>query len=155
KGKQRDSLGGNNVVRNDSVSSSPYSPLPSSATPEMTTKAKDASLEAKRAQVLAAVMKPTKAPLPDPPPPDPPTWDIDSPAPTPYAANRNQPPLPPPQFAVGAVKDPNAPTPYAAPADQHTASVLKQSPFPISGLVSPYAGMAVPQATRSAPRPSG
>jgi hypothetical protein len=153
--KQRNSLGGNNVVRNDSVSRSPYSALPPPTTPEMPTKAKDASLEAKRAQVLAAVMKPTQAPLPDPPPPDPPTWDIDSPAPTPYAASRNQPPLPPPQFAVGTVNDSNAPTPYAAPADPHTASTLKQSPFPVSGLGSPYAGSASQQTTRPAPKPTG
>src|SRR5262249_27690753 len=40
--KQRDSLGGNNVVRNDSVSRSPYSPLLSPTTPEMPAKAKEA-----------------------------------------------------------------------------------------------------------------
>src|SRR5260370_18525664 len=77
--------------------------MPPPIMPEPPAKAKDSSLEAKRAQVRAAVMKPTEAPLPEPPPPEPPTWDPDLPAPTPYAASRNQPPLPAPQFAVGAV----------------------------------------------------
>jgi hypothetical protein len=143
------------VVRNDSVLRSPYSPVTSPTTPELM-KTTDASLEAKRAQVLAAVMNPTEAPLPAAPPPDPPTWDIDSPVPTPYAASHNQPPLPPPQFALGAVNNPNVSTPYAAPPDQqHTVAALKQSPVPMSGSVSPYAGNRIQQAMRPAAKPSG
>jgi hypothetical protein len=149
--------------------------------PEPPAKAKDSSLEAKRAQVLAAVMKPTQAPLPEPPPPEPPTWDPDLPAPTPYAASRNQPPLPAPQFAVGAVTNPNPATPYAAPADQHLVPASKQiavgivtnpnpdtpyaapadqhlGPFskqsaPISGLPSPYAAIAGQGTTHSVTKP--
>ncbi|HEV2948465.1 MAG TPA: hypothetical protein VGX70_13910 [Gemmataceae bacterium] len=124
--EKRDNSAKSSAASESTVSASPYSALPPPITPEPPAKAKDYSLEAKRARVLAAVMKPTQAPLPEPPPPEPPTWDPDLPAPTPYAASRNQPPLPAPQFAVGAVTNSNPATPYAAPADQHLVSASKQ-----------------------------
>jgi hypothetical protein len=116
----------NSVIADSPITASPYTALPQPKPPELLAKAKISDLEAKRARVLAAVMKPTQAPLPEPPPPEPPTWDPDLPAPTPYAASRNQPPLPTPQFAVGAVTNSNPDTPYAAPADQHPIPASKQ-----------------------------
>ncbi len=180
--EKRDNSAKSSAVSESTVSASPYSALPQQTMPEPPAKAEDSSLEAKRARVLAAVMKPTQAPLPDPPPPEPPTWDPDLPAPTPYAASRNQPPLPAPQFAVGAVTNSNPATPYAAPADQHLVPASKQiavgtvtnsnpaTPYaapadqhlvpaskqsaPISGLPSPYAAIAAQGTTHSVTKPS-
>jgi hypothetical protein len=171
----------NGVIADSPIAASPYTALPQLKPPGLLAKAKISDLEAKRARVLAAVMKPTQAPLPEPPPPEPPTWDPDLPAPTPYAASRSQPPLPAPQFAIGAVTNPNPDTPYAAPADQHLVPASKQiavgaftnsnpaSPYaapadqhlvpaskqraPISGLPSPYAAIVGQGTTHSVTKP--
>jgi len=134
------------TLQNDSLVSSPYTGIPQQSAPSTPPKAAPVTPESKLASILPASLQQTAKVRVAPPPPDPPTWDEDLPAPTPYAASRNQAPIPPPQFNFGSAAMAEPVSPYAAPAIQNPAANPKQSPASNSAPLSPY-----PMIPRSGP----
>jgi hypothetical protein len=126
------------TLQDDSLVSSPYAGIPQPSAPSTPPKAAPVTPESKLASILPASMQQTtKVPV-APPPPDPPTWDEDMPAPTPYAASRNQAPIPAPQFNFGSAATAAPLSPYAAPANQNPSGNPKQAPASNFAPSSPY-----------------
>ncbi len=144
----------------DSRVLSPYAGIPQASSPSTSAKTATVTPESKLASILPASMKPGARVPVEPPPPDPPTWDADLPAPTPYAASRNQAPLPPPRFNFGSSALAAPVSPYAAPANQNVqppnrnvapanqnpAANPKQVPASDSARSSPYPMISSPRA---------
>jgi hypothetical protein len=128
------------TLQDDSIAYSPYGAVPQQSPPSIPSKAAPVTPESKLASILPASMQQTAkvAVAAPPPPPDPPTWDEDLPAPTPYAASRNQAPIPAPHFNLGSATTAEPVSPYAAPANQNPTANPIKAPASGSTQSSPY-----------------
>lgn len=117
---------------------SPYSTFPKLTSPRTPPKSASTNLEAKLESLLAVVKKQIPPVSVDPPPPDPPTWVLESTPPTPYAADRHQPPLPTGKFNLDFTGYRDSVSPYVAPANQQRVAAAKQNSTPNLGISSPY-----------------